>query len=339
MPNPRLHDLLPPADPDGEVHHARTSAALLDLTDRGVMRFVGPDARRFCNGMFTNNVRNLAIDHLNSSAMVDDKAKIQGLIDLWHHAPDTFEAVLEGVEPEFFTTRYEKFIIFDDVELTDRTEEAALLSVQGPDAAAVVAAAGLPFPTAEGEIVHDGAWVLGRRARSVAGGIDLLGPIDDARALWARLVAEGAHPIGDDAVERLRVEVGHARWPVDMGNRAIPHELRLVERMCNFNKGCYIGQEVINRIDVMGQVQKKLWGLTMAHIPAPQTPVIFEGNAVGHTLSGVIEDGQARVLAILRRAVWTPGLVVEVEGVGPAVVSDLPFTSSPATTSAGRGPG
>lgn len=336
---PRLHDLLPtPPSPSGgaDAGAARTGAALLDLTDRGVMRFVGPDARRFCNGMFTNNVRNLPLDHLNSSAMVDDKARIQGLLDLWHHAPDTFDAVLEGVTPEVFTARYEKFIIFDDVELTDRSEETALLSVQGPACDAVLTRAGLPVPapagpTPPGACVHDGEWVIGRRARCVAGGVDLLGPTAEARAMWARLLAAGAVPIDDDAVEQLRVEVGHARWPVDMGERAIPHELRLVERMCNFEKGCYIGQEVINRIDVMGQVQKKLWGLTIpqiapARIPPPQTPVMFEGNVVGHTLSGVPEGDGARILAILRKAVWTPGLVVEIEGIGPAVVSDLPFT-------------
>lgn len=326
MPDSRLAHLLPAPAPDEEVAAARAHAGLLDLSDHGVFSLVGPDARRFANGMFTNNIRALPVGRLNASAMVDDKARIQGLLDLWCVEPDSFLAVLDGVEPETFEARYAKYIIFDDVELTEQSDEWALLGVQGPAAAAVLVAAGLPAPEAEGEhATSPEGWRNGRRSRSVAGGYDVLVPLSGAEAAWARLVAAGARPIGAEAVERLRVEVGYGRWPVDFGEKALPHELRLVQRMCSFDKGCYIGQEVINRIDVMGQVQKKLWGLTLATVPAPNTPVLHEGNAVGFTLSGVMEGGQARVLAILRKAVWTPGLVVEVEGVGPATVSDLPF--------------
>jgi folate-binding protein YgfZ len=302
---------------------------VLDLSDHGVMTLIGPDARRFCNGMFTNNVRDLQPGQANLSAMVDDKARIQGLLDLWCLEPASFAAVLEGVTPEAFEARYSKYIIFDDVELTEVSDETTLLGVQGPAAAAVLARAGLPAPEAEGAHVAadlDGvALRVLRRSRSVAGGFDLLAPVAALGAIAARVREAGAEPLGPDAVERLRVEAGIARWPLDMGERALPHELRLVERMCSFNKGCYIGQEVINRIDVMGQVQKKLWGLEMPAVPAPNTPVLLEGAAVGHTLSGVDEEGRARVLAILRKAAWTPGAVVEVEGVGPAVVRDLPF--------------
>ncbi|HNH49349.1 MAG TPA: aminomethyl transferase family protein, partial [Myxococcota bacterium] len=99
---------------------------------------------------------------------------------------------------------------------------------------------------------------------------------------------------------------------------------------CSFEKGCYIGQEVINRIDVMGQVQKKLWGLELVgpdtDLPAMGSDVFLGEDSVGTTTSAVAEPGHRRVLAVLRKSVWKPGLELRV---GPecrvAVVRDLPF--------------
>jgi folate-binding protein YgfZ len=313
-----------------EAASARSGAALFDLSDHAVMQLVGPDARRFCNGMFTNNVRDLAVGRANSSAMVDDKARIQGLLDLWCVAADTFLAVLHGVTPEAFEARYGKYIIFDDVELTDESAVFTLLSVQGPEAARVLARAGLPVPEDEGAVASVEALRVLRRSRSVPGGYDLLVPIDAVPATFEALRAAGAAPAGREALEILRIEAGQARWPVDMSEKSLVHELRLVERCCNFNKGCYIGQEIINRIDVMGQVTKKTWGLEMLEdaLPPSGAEVRLGADVVGHTLSGAREGTRVRVLALLRKSAWHPGAEVEVHAAGRVVrarVSDLPF--------------
>ncbi len=300
----------------------------------GILTFVGPDARRFCNGMFTNNIRNLAVGRANQNAMVDDKARLQGLHDVACLAdptdPDSgkpvghFRVTLEGVTVEQFMTRYEKYIIFDDVELTDVSDAWRVLTVQGPDAAGRLTAAGLPVPATEGDVVAVAGDLTGatvtRRARSKAGGYDVCLPAGEVEA-WT----EKLGPQLDDAVlERLRVEAGIVRWPVDMGERSLPHELGVVPRMCSFEKGCYIGQEVINRIDVMGQVQKRVWGLVSDVLLEPGTEVRMGDDVVGSVLSGVQEDGFCRALVLLRKAAWTPGLVVDVGGQS-ARVSDLPF--------------
>lgn len=330
MADPRTPALL------DETARVRAHAGLFDLaacspTGAGVLTFVGPDARRFCNGMFTNNIRNLPVGRANQNAMVDDKARVQGLHDVACLADDAagghFRATLEGVAVDTFVARYEKYIIFDDVELTDVSDAWRTLTVQGPAAAAVLAAAGLPVPADEGEVRAIGATLTGatvtRRARSVAGGFDLCVPSDEVEAHRARLGLAW----GDAAtLERLRVEAGLVRWPVDMGERALPHELRVVPRMCSFEKGCYIGQEVINRIDVMGQVTKTVWGLEGATLPDPGAEVRLGADAVGTVLSGVQEEGYARALVLLRKAAWQPGLAVDVAG-APMTVSDLPFTA------------
>lgn len=309
-----------------EARAIRTAAGLADRSFAGVVSLAGPDARRFCNGMFTNNIRALAVGGGNRSAMVDDKARIQGLLDLYCVAPESFLAVLDGVTHEAFEARYGKYIIFDDVEMEDRSEELGVLSVQGPDAEAVLARAGLPVPSA----VHEGAGEIrvARCPRSPAGGFDLLAPRAGLGALWDRLRDAGALPAGTQAQEIARIEAGIPRWPVDMGERSLIHELRLVPRCGSFDKGCYIGQEVINRIDVMGQVTRKIWGLDVRgdEVPARGTEVRLGEEGVGTVLSGASEEGRVRVLAMLRKAAWTAGLEVSLPG-AVAVVSDLPFGS------------
>lgn len=313
-----------------ETRAVRTAAGIYDLAPSGVFSMIGPDARRFCNGMFTNNIRDLKPGFGNRSAMTDEKGKMLGLMDLWCVEEGNFLAVLDGVTAEWFTARYGKFIILDDVELEDLSEQLTLLSVQGPKAAAVLEACGLPVPEPGGVVVAAEIRVH-ERPRSRAGGFDVLVPQDAAVALWEALRGAGAKPVGLDAQEVLRIEAGRVRWPVDMGERALVHEMRLVEECCSFNKGCYIGQEVINRIDVMGQVQKKIWGLEMHEdaIPPLEAEITLNGQAVGVTRSGAREAGKARILALLRKPAWQPGAVVQVHAAGrtvDATVCELPFS-------------
>lgn len=314
-----------------EVAAFRDGAALCDLGDHGVVSLTGPDARRFANGMFTNNVRAMPVGGGNRNAMVDDKARIQGLLDLYCVADQRFLAVLDGVTPEAFEARYAKYVIFDDVELVDESDALGVLSVQGPAAADVLGRAGLPVP---GDTVHVGVDELrvARRERCLAGGFDLIAPKDTIPALWEGLAAAGARRAGFEAQEIVRIEAGIPRWPVDFSEKSLLHEYRLVPTHGAFDKGCYIGQEVINRIDVMGQVTKKLWGLEMGEdaIPPVGAEVRIGGDVVGTTLTGAREGARVRVLAILRKAAWTPGAEVQVvagERSVPAVVRDLPFGS------------
>jgi len=314
-----------------ETAHTRTGAVLYDLAPHGVLELVGPDARKWANGMFTNNIRDLAVGACNRSAMGDEKGKVQGLLEVARTGEQSLVVVLDGVSPAAFSERYGKFIIFDDVELTDLSEERTVVHLAGPTAGEVLALAGLPAVAVGQAAVVSDVVLLGRD-RTGFGGVDVVVPTSAVNELWGALRSAGAGVGGEEALESLRVRAGLARWPVDMGERALVHELRLVEACCNFNKGCYIGQEVVNRVDVMGQVNKKLWGLRMEEdaIPPLEAEVRLGEQVVGVTRSGAREGGVARCLVMLKKAAWQPGLVVEVVAGGRTVratVSDLPFTS------------
>jgi folate-binding protein YgfZ len=115
-----------------------------------------------------------------------------------------------------------------------------------------------------------------------------------------------------------------------MTEKSLIHELRLVESVGSFEKGCYIGQEIINRIDVMGQVTRKLWGLELEEdaLPPRGAEVRDGDDPVGETFSAVRDGGRVRVLAVLRKRAWTPGMRLTVhagERAVGAIVRDLPF--------------
>lgn len=314
-----------------EAAETRRAAVVYDLASHGVLELEGPDARKWANGMFTNNIRDLAVGACNRSAMGDEKGKVQGLLEVARTGEQTLLVVLDGVTPAAFSERYAKFIIFDDVELTDRSEERTVLHLAGPQVATVLGRMGLPAVAVGQAATVESLAILGRD-RTGFGGVDLVVPRESAVETWSALREAGAGIGGDLALESLRIRAGHPRWPVDMGERALVHELRLVEACCNFNKGCYIGQEVVNRVDVMGQVNKKLWGLRLAEdaIPPLEAEIRLGEQVVGFARSGAREGGVARCLAMLKKAAWTPGLEVEVVAGGRSVratVEDLPFSA------------
>lgn len=300
---------------------------LVDLDGTGVVRLEGPDARRFCNGMFTNNARDLAALDGQRTAMCDAKGRLLGLLDLYAVGEHAFVAILEGVSAEDFEERYGKYIVFDDVELTDLTPTFAVLTVQGEGAREVLVAAGLPVP--------DLAWAAGEvsvaRHDRAGGGFDLLVPKGRKQALVQALVAAGAELVPFDRLDARRVALGRVRWPVDMPGRALIHELgSLRDEVCHFEKGCYIGQETIHRVDVMGEVRKRLVGLRIAteEPPAGDWEVQVDGKAVGRLTSPVRSDLGVIGLAVVRKPHDAPGTPVQLvsgDRVLQAEVAPLPF--------------
>lgn len=320
------------AERQGELARAleagRRGVVLFDRSSSDTVSLTGKDTLRFCNGMFSNNIRALKPGQSNQNVMLDAKGRILGQLEIWCVAEATLLATLEHVSSTSFMEHYDRFIIADDVELEDLSEQLLQLSLQGPGATALLQSLGWPCP--EVGFAELGHTRIARRRRSRAGGYDLLLPVEEAEGVALTLIGAGALVAGADAQEILRVEAGIARWPLDMGERALVHEMRMVPDYCSFEKGCYIGQEVINRIDVMGQVQKKLWGLELAdaasELPPAGTEVFLGEDGVGSTTSAVVEPGRRRLLAVLRKSVWKPGLELRVGPEGRlAVVRDLPF--------------
>ncbi len=265
---------------------------------------VGPDTRRFCNGMFTNNARDLGVGLGQRSAMLDDRGRVVGLMDLFCAAEDRFLVVPDGMSVDAFTERYSAFIVFDDVEI-------------------------VPRPVATARIVLDGApgWEIGGDERETS----LRRPGETE--LWDVGPALGIPEISTADLELLRVAAGRVRWPEDVGPKRLPHELGLRDTALHFSKGCYVGQETVNRVDVMGEVKRALFGLDIAGtgVPAGAAVHAADGALLGELTSPVpnhASDGdQTLALAVLRRPPAAPGADVEIrhgDQRWPGIVRDLP---------------
>jgi folate-binding protein YgfZ len=299
----------------------------------GIFRFRGPDARRFCNGMFTNNVRDLPVLGGQRTAMCDAKGKLLGLGDLYAVADDTVLLLVEGWDREAFLAHYGKYIVLDDVELDDDSDRLSVITVQGADAERELAARGLSIPGPvyvatgpEGQPVVGFSWAeangvgVARRDRCGRGGFDVVVP----KGMALNLPASNPETLESD-----RVALGEVRWPNDMPARFLLHELGLRDRVCSFEKGCYIGQEVVHRIDVMGQVRRGLAGVRVAGDAPDGAEILSDGAVVGRLTSTVTHPRWGRIgLAVLRKPNDTPGTPVAVRwdgGQADGVVSALPF--------------
>jgi tRNA-modifying protein YgfZ len=310
----------------------RAGAAVVDLAHVQLLTLTSDDARRWANGMFTNNIKRLQPGRGNRNAMCDDRGRVQGLLDLYCVRDDHFVVVLDGVDADWFGQRYKMFLILDDIEVDELAGEATLLSVQGPAAASALEAAGLPTPEVDrAHVLDDATGVrVARRDRTGLGGFDLIVPVDRVEAIWDALAAAGARPFGLETLDALRIRAGRVAWPQDGTDKSMVHELGLNEEVCAFDKGCYVGQEVINRIDVKGLINKRLAGLVVEGdaVPPQGADVWLGDKAVGTISSATAADGAVRALAVLRKSAWdagTPVVIRAADGERPASVVKLPF--------------
>jgi folate-binding protein YgfZ len=231
----------------------------------------------------------------------------------------------------------ERFLVADDVELEQPADEQPLLSLAGPLANAIAAEAlGVPAlppqPFDHARLTFQSLPVRVIVASECDGtGVLLCGPAAAAAGLFDACCEAGARPLGMTALDTLRVEAGVPWAGVDMDDSVLLQETGR-DAAISFSKGCYLGQEVVERIAARGHVNRHLAGVRCAgeRIPAPRTPLIADGRDVGYVTSGVRAGtaGRPIALALINRKFIEPGQSLLI-GSGAeaiaAVVSRLPF--------------
>ena len=302
------------------------TCGLLDRSERGKLALSGSEARSFLQGQVTNDVEGLPAGRGCYAAFLTPKGKMLG--DLRILATDD-ELLLdtERVALQGLFNMIRRFSIGYDVELHKRTLESGLLSLLGPDAAAVSGAGELPLDEHAHAVVDVLGTGLSARAIRTDVGIDLLCDAIEVDALRAVLENAGAAMVTEAAVECLRVERGRPRYGVDLDDSVIPQEAGLNERAVSFTKGCYVGQETVARLYYRGKPNRQLRGLRLSGPASPGDELSFEGRVVGH-LATVAESPRLGpiALALVRREA-PPGTAVDVaddRGV-TGEVTELPF--------------
>ncbi len=301
------------------------TAGVLDLSNRSRLCLLGADRAKFLHGQVTNDITDLAENTGCYAALVNAKGKMES--DLFAYR--LTDEILFDFEPGLAAAvqaRLEKFIITEEVEVADAAPHFGLLSVQGPTAAAIMAALQLPAPEAELalEKTADEIYII-NQPRLGSNGFDLFVPVDLFEQVKGQLL-EHAPLSGEAAFEKARVLATIPRFGIDLTSNNLPPEGGLEARAISYAKGCYIGQEVIARIRTYGQVQRVLRGLKL-NGAATVCDEIFHGEKKVGELSSVITAPDA-ALALIRREANEPGTALRVEtknGSVNAEVATLPF--------------
>jgi aminomethyltransferase len=249
----------------------RNRAAWLDLSARGKIKLTGEDRARLLHAMTTNHIQQLTPGSGCYAFFLNDKGRVLADANVLCR-PDYF---LLDVEPETRDPLYQhldRFIIADDVTLEDATGATATIAVEGPQAARVLERAGAPVPEAEYSSVDWDQALVARLNSTGSAGFFIFAPAAEKLALIARLEAAAAEFADAEAARVVRLEHGKPRYGEDISERFLAQEANQPQAL-NFNKGCYLGQEIVERVRSRGQIHRVLKPLTLEtkEPPAPGT--------------------------------------------------------------------
>ena len=307
----------------------RTGAGLFDASAREVVRIGGPDRQSFLQGMVTQDVEGLPVGSVAEAALLTPKGAMVADARVVKRPEDFLLLTEPGYGPVVLGT-LERYLISEDAELSDVTSSFGQLSVVGLEAEALVArvlelgsqAGGALRPFDAGGAT---GWALPQGL--LLPGVDLLVPVEALGAVLDRLLQAGATPVGLSALEVLRVERGTPRFGADMDEKTIPLEANL-QRAIHYQKGCYIGQEVIARATFRGHVNRHLVGLRFTGpAPAPRTELFTGDRRVGWVTS-VVESPRLGTIGLgyAHRDVDQPGTELALAGgTAKATIVPLPF--------------
>jgi folate-binding protein YgfZ len=293
----------------------------MDLSHRGRILLRGKDAARFLHGMVTNDVQSLRPGAGQYAFLLNVHGHILADANIFRLDAQSFLLDCPTQSHQVVWEALEHHIIMDDVELEDQREPLCLFAVEGPmarraledsipDSRTAIAALSNHFDHVA--IAAIGARII-RASLSGEDGYWLLADLQHATVLLDSILAPGVSsrrewavkPVGFNALEVRRIEAGIPRYGIDITEKNLPQETGQMQAL-SFNKGCYVGQEVVERIRSRGHVNRKLIRLVIdgRHEIAPETPIQSDSQSIGATASSAYSFGFKKTIALgyLRRA-------------------------------------
>lgn len=327
-------ELLTYGDVPAEYRAATEGCALFDATERARIVARGPDAQGFLHRLLANDVRALAIGAEQRNLLLSSKGKVLFAFELARTA-DELALELPAARGKALTAALDLYLFSEKATFADETERCAPIELVGPRAvelARTVCGADVPSELGRWSAPTWDGGELRASARAIAGSAGIaLDAGERAPALWQALVAAGARPAGRVVRDILRVEAGAAEFGVDVDDTVYPQEARL-EAAFSLSKGCYIGQEVVAKIDTYGGLNKRLVALKVAHDdPVPRGTRLMRldegewrdlGVVTSWAYSFVLDTGV--VLAYVKRRHQKAGTEFRV-GDGPATATIVPL--------------
>lgn len=314
-------------DPEAEYRYVNQSVALLDKNYRAFLSFTGPDRVRYLSAILTNNIKDLAPGHGAISLLLNPQGHILAELETYAMTDRHF-CVSYAMIREQLISWMDKYIIMDDVTLTDETARWGTLALEGPKAAAAVKElTGVDLAqlnelgSVDAEILRfaqDGnqgandnqgasnAPIPCRIVKRSPGGVpgaEFVVERAQLAPLWQILLEtarkHGGGPIGYTALSGQRLAQGVPWFGYDFGEKQIPHEAGLENSHISYTKGCYTGQEIVERVRSRGHVNRR------------RVSLLFSGNAVPEAGAPITTPDKKEAGYVTRAArVWDPPRVI-----------------------------
>ncbi|HMD17871.1 MAG TPA: hypothetical protein VKH18_14490 [Terriglobales bacterium] len=291
-------------DTRGEFQALLSGCGVYDLSARTKIAVTGDDRVRWLNGMATNNVRDLAPGHGVYAFLLNAQGRIQADLYAFQHG-DSLLVDTERGQRDKVLQLFDHYIIADDVEITDISDKLTTLGLTGPESRHVLERAGIAVHDLAHLQFADVAWRHAGQQKTVT----LLRSGEEAgeswqiwiaheqtgelfRELWGALLKAGARPTGTAALNLFRISRGIPQFGEDIRERDLPQETGQT-RALNFTKGCYLGQEIVERIRSRGAVHRQFSAfLVEGTLPEPGAKILGGDNKdekeVGEITSGAI---------------------------------------------------
>jgi folate-binding protein YgfZ len=290
------------------------SAALIDLSSRGRIRVTGEDRARLLHAMTTNHIQQmkpgdgLYAFFLNAQGRILADAYVLCFEDhfLLDTEPETRQKVFEHLD---------HYIIADDVTIEDVTADTFALGLEGPKSSDTAGRAGMEAPHHRFSHVRWGELIAAAISATSVNGIRIYGPAAFKEETLLHLEGVGAILASSQDAEASRIENFAPKYGCEITEHTLPQETQQMHAV-HFQKGCYLGQEIVERIRSRGHVNRQLMGFRYdaAIAPAPGTKMLLEGNPAGEVTSAAAIDGAVFGLAYVRVPGARSGAMAEIDG-------------------------
>ncbi len=283
--------------------------SIYDRSPRGILELTGADRASFLQGMVSNDVVGLAAGSTRHACLLDTTGHI--LADMHIHArPDMLVVETDPACLEVLSATLNKFLIMEDVQIADVSNSYAVISVLfGVDASAEMPV--LKFWASSPSL-------------PIVPGIDFWVPVAEKDSAWNVLLHSGAAILSAEEAEELRVDAGIPKWGAELSPSILLPEAEMADAV-SYTKGCYVGQEIVARLQARGHTNKALRQILLAedapvppigatlHVPEDGPEPGREIGAVTSAAASPSRGGQAIALGYVRKEYFAPGTAISVQ--------------------------
>ena len=300
----------------------RHGAAWMDVSARGRIAVYGRDRVRLLHNLTSNEVKKLAVGSGCYAFLLSPQGRIQADLTLLvfddHIMLDTEPELREKVAEHI-----RRYIVADQVELEDVTADTCSIALEGPEAARVIAESGGIVLDGDYRHVLCNSAIVARVSLTGQPGYRLYAPTAASAEIVRRLTEAGAQPATAEDARLMRIENGRPRYGEDIRETSLAQETGQM-RAVSFSKGCYLGQEIVERIRAQGHVNRRLVRLDLDSIVPAATALTVDGAEAGEITSSALgpADGGAVALGYVRSAYAVPGQRLAA-GAIPATVAGI----------------